>query len=74
MGLQDLYQHFCKLVKYDVIKVLQHFYSHSLNTLKLNHTMICLFFLQGKYILNNVLAAHEIIHHSKIHKEKGLVL
>jgi Reverse transcriptase (RNA-dependent DNA polymerase) len=31
-------------------------------------------FLQGKYILDNVLAAHEIIYCSKFHKEKGLVL
>jgi Reverse transcriptase (RNA-dependent DNA polymerase) len=31
-------------------------------------------FLQGRYILDNILAAHEIIHYSKVHKEKGLVL
>jgi Reverse transcriptase (RNA-dependent DNA polymerase) len=31
-------------------------------------------FIQGRYILDNVLAAHEIIHYCKIHKEKYLVL
>jgi hypothetical protein len=30
-------------------------------------------FLQG-YILDNVLAAHKIIHYSKIHQDNGLVL
>jgi hypothetical protein len=25
------------------MKIIQHFYSHSLNTLKLNHVMVCLF-------------------------------
>jgi Reverse transcriptase (RNA-dependent DNA polymerase) len=31
-------------------------------------------FIQGRYILDNVLAAHEIIHYSEIHKEKYIVL
>jgi hypothetical protein len=36
------YQYFFELVKHDLMKVLQHFYSHSLNTIKLNHVMVCL--------------------------------
>jgi Reverse transcriptase (RNA-dependent DNA polymerase) len=31
-------------------------------------------FLQGRYILDKILVAHEIIHYSKVHKEKDLVL
>jgi hypothetical protein len=31
-------------------------------------------FLPGRYILDNILAAYEIIHYSKIQKEKCLVL
>jgi hypothetical protein len=36
------YQYFFDLVKHNLLKILQHFYSHSLNTLKLNHAMVCL--------------------------------
>jgi hypothetical protein len=36
------YQYFFELVKHDLMLVLQHFYSHSLNILKLNHAMVCL--------------------------------
>jgi hypothetical protein len=31
-------------------------------------------FLEERYILDNILVTHEIIHYSKVHKEKILVL
>jgi Reverse transcriptase (RNA-dependent DNA polymerase) len=31
-------------------------------------------FIQGRFILDNVLAAHEIIHYAKLHKQKGIIL
>jgi uncharacterized 2Fe-2S/4Fe-4S cluster protein (DUF4445 family) len=31
-------------------------------------------FIQGRYILDNVLAANEIIHYAQLHKKKEIVL
>jgi hypothetical protein len=31
-------------------------------------------FIQGRFILDNILAANEIIHFTKVHKQKGIVL
>jgi Reverse transcriptase (RNA-dependent DNA polymerase) len=31
-------------------------------------------FIQDKFILDNVLAAHEIIHYAKLYKQKGIIL
>jgi hypothetical protein len=31
-------------------------------------------FIQGRYILDNVLAANEIIHYAQLHKQKEIVL
>jgi Reverse transcriptase (RNA-dependent DNA polymerase) len=31
-------------------------------------------FIQGRFILDNVLTAHEIIHYAKIYKQKGIIL
>jgi hypothetical protein len=36
------YQHLFDLIKHDLLLVLYHFYSHSLNVAKLNHAMVCL--------------------------------
>jgi Reverse transcriptase (RNA-dependent DNA polymerase) len=115
------YQHFWTLIKSDLMLLLQHFYTHSLNVSKLNHAMLCLIpkesnaqviqkfrlislvdfsykiiskvltnrltgcvgrlvdpaqaaFIPGRYILDNVLAANEIIHFVKVHGQKGIVL
>jgi hypothetical protein len=38
----SFYQHFFDLLKYDMLLVFYHFYSHSLNVAKLNHAMVCL--------------------------------
>jgi Reverse transcriptase (RNA-dependent DNA polymerase) len=115
------YQHFWTLVKSDLMLLLQHFYTQSLNVSKLNHAMLCLIpkesnaqviqkfrpislidysykiiskvltnrligcvgrlvdpaqaaFIPGRYILDNVLAANEIIHFAKVHGQKGIIL
>lgn len=36
------YQHFFNLVKHDLLLILSHFYTHSLNMAELNHAMVCL--------------------------------
>jgi Reverse transcriptase (RNA-dependent DNA polymerase) len=37
-----LYQHYFDLVKYDLMILLHHFHSNTLEVAKLNHTMVCL--------------------------------